>query len=107
MKNLTLTILLAAMLVTLPLPAAADPDTGASKSQGLSLITANADDGFALAIRLARRSVTTIQTDKSVLVAERPAYAKSADGLIAASEVVAIHFQTIAAANDYWRDARD
>lgn len=105
MKKLTRTILLAAVLVNSPLLAAADEDSGAGEGQGLTLITANADEGFALAIRLARRSVTTIQTDKSVLVAERPAYAKNANGLIAASEVVAIHFQTIAAANGYWRDA--
>ena len=30
-------------------------------------------------------------------------YAESADGLTAASQVVAINFQTVAAANNYWR----
>lgn len=104
MIKTTRAILLAATLATLPLLAAAETD--GNDERRLSLITANADEGFALAIRLARRSVTTIQTDKSVLVAERPAYARSADGLIAASEVVAIHFQTVAAANDYWRDTK-
>ncbi|MFU8816006.1 MAG: hexameric tyrosine-coordinated heme protein [Pseudomonadales bacterium] len=39
-----------------------------------------------------------------VLHALRPGYAHDADSLIAASQVVAIHFQTVAAANRYWRD---
>jgi hypothetical protein len=38
-----------------------------------------------------------------VLVAGRPKYSASPDSLIAASQVVAIEFQTIAAANGYWR----
>ena len=33
----------------------------------------------------------------------RPVYSTSPDSLIAASQVVAIEFQTIAAANHYWR----
>ena len=33
----------------------------------------------------------------------RPAYAEDADSLIAISNVVAVHFQTVAAANNYWR----
>ena len=31
-------------------------------------------------------------------------YANNADSLTTASQVVAINFQTIAAANDYWRN---
>jgi hypothetical protein len=38
-----------------------------------------------------------------VLKKLRPAYAHDPDSLIAASQVIAIHFQTIAAANNYWR----
>lgn len=33
----------------------------------------------------------------------RPEYAEDAKALTAASQVVAINFQTIAAANNYWR----
>ena len=33
----------------------------------------------------------------------RPEYEKSADSLIASSQVVATNFQTVAAANNYWR----
>ncbi|MFA7668183.1 MAG: hexameric tyrosine-coordinated heme protein [Burkholderiaceae bacterium] len=30
--------------------------------------------------------------------------ANDPDSLVAVSHVIAVHFQTIAAANDYWRD---
>jgi hypothetical protein len=70
----------------------------------LSLMTADAEEGFALAVALSRRSVTEMQPDKEVLHAGRPVYARDPEGLIAASHVVAVHFQTVAAANNYWRD---
>jgi hypothetical protein len=69
----------------------------------LSLITATPEEGFQLALKLARKGVTETQKDKAVLKTLRPAYANDPDSLIAASHVVAVHFQTIAAANDYWR----
>jgi len=70
----------------------------------LTLIVATPEEGFQLAIALARKGVTETQPDKEVLKKLRPAYAHDPDSLIAASQVVAIHFQTIAAANNYWRD---
>lgn len=68
-----------------------------------SLITATPQAGFELAITLSRRGVKYTQPDVSVLKAQRAAYAESADGLTAASQVIAINFQTVAAANNYWR----
>lgn len=68
-----------------------------------SLITETPQEGFELAITLSRRGVKYTQPDMEVLKKLRPDYAHSADGLTAASQVVAIHFQTIAAANGYWR----
>lgn len=68
-----------------------------------SLMTETPQEGFELAITLSRRGVKYTQPDTEVLKKLRPAYANSADGLTAASQVVAIHFQTIAAANGYWR----
>lgn len=68
-----------------------------------SLMTETPQEGFALAVVLARRGVATTQTDRNVLRTGRPAYANDPDSLIAASQVIAIHFQTIAAANGYWR----
>lgn len=68
-----------------------------------SLITATPQEGFELAITLSRRGVKYTQPDVDILKKLRPEYANSADALTAASQVVAINFQTVAAANDYWR----
>ncbi|HQO63236.1 MAG TPA: hexameric tyrosine-coordinated heme protein, partial [Syntrophorhabdus sp.] len=59
--------------------------------------------GFELAITLSRRGVKYTQPNAEVLQKLRPVYSNNADSLIAASQVVAINFQTIAAANNYWR----
>lgn len=68
-----------------------------------SLITNTPQEGFELAITLSRRGVKYTQPDAEVLKKLRPVYANSAEGLTAASQVIAINFQTIAAANNYWR----
>ena len=52
---------------------------------------------------LARHSVHNIQPDLDILKGDRPNYSTDPDSLTAASQVVAIEFQTIAAANNYWR----
>jgi len=69
-----------------------------------SLITKTPQEGFELAISLSRRGVRYTQPDPKVLQRLRPEYAENASELTAASQVVAINFQTIAAANNYWRD---
>lgn len=68
-----------------------------------SLITSTPQEGFELAITLSRRGVKYTQPDTDVLHELRPDYSHSADSLTAASQVVAINFQTVAAANNYWR----
>ncbi len=68
-----------------------------------TLITESPQEGFALAVTLSRRGVKTTQPDTDVLKQLRPAYANDANGLTAASQVIAINFQTVAAANQYWR----
>lgn len=70
----------------------------------LTLITDTPEEGFALAVKLARKGVTTTQPDKDVLFTLRDVYSKDPDALIASSHVIAIHYQTVAAANDYWRN---
>ncbi len=70
---------------------------------GGSLITATPEEGRALAMNIARHTVHNIQPDLDVLKGGRPNYSANPDSLIAASQVVAIEFQTIAAANNYWR----
>lgn len=69
-----------------------------------SLITATPQEGFELAITLSRRGVKYTQPDTAVLHRLRPDYANDADGLTAASQVIAINFGTVAAANNYWRE---
>lgn len=68
-----------------------------------SLITSTPQEGFELAITLSRRGVKYTQPDVDVLKKLRPEYANSAEGLTWASQVIAINFQTVAAANNYWR----
>jgi Hexameric tyrosine-coordinated heme protein (HTHP) len=68
-----------------------------------NLITATPEEGRALAITLARHMIHNIQPDLDVLKAGRTTYATNPHSLIAASQVVAIELQTIAAANNYWR----
>lgn len=67
-----------------------------------TLITATPQEGFELAITLSRRGVKYTQPDVDVLKALRPDYANDADSLTAASHVIAVNFQTVAAANGYW-----
>jgi len=63
-------------------------------------------EGFELAIKLARMAVKYTQPSAEARDRLRKDYAEDADALIATSQVVATHFQTVAAANDYWRSAR-
>lgn len=71
-----------------------------------SLITETPQQGFELAIMLSRRGVKYTQPDTEVLHKLRPQYANDADSLTAASQVIALNFQTVAAANNYWRDKK-
>ena len=68
-----------------------------------TLITNTPQEGFELAITLSRRGVKYTQPDPDTLKKLRPQYAEDAQALTAASQVVAINFQTVAAANNYWR----
>ncbi len=68
-----------------------------------TLITDTPQAGFELAITLSRRGVKYTQPNAEVLQKLRPVYSNDANSLIAASQVVAINFQTVAAANNYWR----
>jgi hypothetical protein len=79
------------------------PDAALVLVPGGSLLTKTAEEGRALALTLARQVIHNIQPDLDVLKAGREIYAKNPDSLIAAGHVVAIEFQTIAAANNYWR----
>jgi hypothetical protein len=79
------------------------PDSELVLVPGGSLITATPEEGRALALTMARHTIHNIQPDLDVLKEGRTKYSVNPDSLIAASQVVAIEFQTIAAANNYWR----
>ncbi|WP_308286434.1 hexameric tyrosine-coordinated heme protein [Streptomyces griseorubiginosus] len=79
------------------------PDEALVLVPGGTLITATPEEGRALALALARNTIHAIQPELEVIQAGRPQYAADAAKLIAAGQVVALEFATIAAANDYWR----
>ncbi|WP_212749086.1 hexameric tyrosine-coordinated heme protein [Marinobacter shengliensis] len=68
-----------------------------------SLITDTPQEGFELAIKLSRMGVKSTQSSKEVLFRERAKYSQDGEALMHASEVIAVHFQTVAEANDYWK----
>lgn len=69
-----------------------------------SLITATPEEGRELAIMLARKTVAAMQPSVEKRHELRPDYTNNADSLTVATSVVALEFQTVAAANNYWRD---
>lgn len=68
-----------------------------------TLQTNTVEEGFDLAIMLSRLGIKKTQPNMKILRKLRPKYANDADSLTAASQVIALNFQTIAAANNYWR----
>lgn len=68
-----------------------------------SLITETPEEGYELAILMSRKGVGYIQPNPEIKKQLREVYEYNADSLTAASKVIAINFQTIAAANNYWR----
>lgn len=79
------------------------PDEALVLIPGGTLITATPEEGRALAMLIARHTIHNIQPDLDVLKEGRKTYAMDPNSLTAASQVVAIEFQTIAAANNYWK----
>lgn len=61
-----------------------------------SLITETPQEGYELAVKLARKAVGMTQPDEEVRKLLRPVYAANPDSLTFASQVVAINFQTTA-----------
>ena len=68
-----------------------------------TLITSTPQEGFDLAVKLARVGIKVTQPDPVARERMRPIYAENPDSLIASSQVIATHFQSVSAANNYWR----
>lgn len=71
------------------------------------LTTKTPQAGFELAIKLAQKGVEYTQPDVAIRKKLRPKYSNNADSLTSASQVIAIHYQTVAAANNYWKSKRN
>ena len=71
-----------------------------------SLMTKTPQEGRALAIMMARKTIGAIQTDPEKRKQMRPEYAEDTLQLINSAQVVAIEFQTIAQANNFWKDEK-
>jgi hypothetical protein len=69
----------------------------------VTLRTDTPQQGYELAIKLSRMAVKLTQPSDEVRIRLRAVYEVDADALIASSHVVAVNFQTVAAANDWWR----
>lgn len=69
-----------------------------------SLKTATPQEGFDLATKLARIGVKVTQPSDEMRDKLRASYEQDTAQLIASSQVIATHFHTVAAANNYWRD---
>ena len=71
-----------------------------------TLETSDPQSGYELAIKLSRMAIKKTQPDAEIRGQLRLIYEKNADALIASSAIVATNFQTIAAANEYWRHSK-
>lgn len=67
-----------------------------------TLQTSTAEEGWDLAIKISRMSIKAIQPNEDVRNKLRQIYSENSDSLIASSQVIALNFQTISAANKYW-----
>ncbi len=70
---------------------------------GNSLITKTPEEGRQLAIKMSRLIIKVTQPDAAVRERLRSVYAEDAAMLIAIGQTVATEFETIAAANNYWK----
>ncbi len=68
-----------------------------------SLIADTPEQGYEIAVKLSRMAVKKTQPDDTAREKMRPIYANDSDALINVSQVVATNFQTVAAANNYWK----
>ena len=92
-----------ASIIAFPVKDAAAQSANETHGWLPSLETETPEEGFALAITLARKAVTTAQPDRAVLFELREQYSVDEASLIAVSQTVAAYFAIIATANDHWR----
>lgn len=67
------------------------------------LKTNTPQEGFELAIKLSQMGVVYTQPSEAIRQKLRPKYSTNPNSLIFVSQVIAVNFQTVAAANNYWQ----
>lgn len=70
-----------------------------------NLRTNTPQEGYELAIKLSQKGVEYTQPSEEVRQKLRPIYSNDPNSLISVSQVIATNFQTVAAANNYWRNS--
>jgi len=80
-----------------------DVPTMVNESWLPTLNTNTPQEGFELAVKLSRLAVMVAQSCDDNRQGGRPLQPDDASQLIGAAHVIALNFQTIAAANDWWR----
>lgn len=68
-----------------------------------SLKTSTPQEGYELAIKISRMGVKYTQPSDEMRKKLRDDYANNADSLTMAAHVIAVNYQTVAAANNYWK----
>lgn len=69
-----------------------------------SLQAPTPEEGYSLAIKLSRVAIKMAQPNEAIRQELRKIYEHDAAILTAISAVVATNFQTVATANNYWKD---
>ncbi len=100
-RTLALSLLLSAF--ALPVAHAQEPAAPAGEDYVPSLVTDTPLQGRQLAITLVRKTIGSIQRDGDAKRRVREQYEEDPMMLMRAAELVALEFQVIAEANDYWR----
>lgn len=103
MKNILKSAFLFSFLSLGTLSCAQAQEAGNAQDYMPSLITKTPLEGRMLAIKMVRKTVGAIQGDAKIKQAVRDKYQDDPKLLMYAVELVAIEFQTIAIANNYWR----
>ena len=73
----------------------------------MTLQTPTLQSGWELAVKMSRMGVKITQPSDEIRRKLRMIYEEDADSLIMVSQVIAINFQTVAAANCHWQEAPD
>jgi|SRR5690606_19671592 len=104
MNTRTLVLPLLLSMLTPGLAHAEEQPAQAADDYVPSLITDTPLEGRQLAITLVRKTIGSIQKDADAKRRVRERYEEDPMMLMRAAELVALEFQVIAEANDYWRE---